>query len=308
MSEIIEILMTAYNGEKFIREQIDSILNQSDTYWHLTISDDGSTDNTPEIIDEYVQKHPDKIRRHCSGCRFGNARDHFFHLMEQCKEEYMLFCDQDDVWFPEKVGTLRKALLDATEEYGRETPILVFSDQTVVDEKLNSIADSLMLYERRYKSGFDYRKILFQNVITGCTMGINKALAILAGSCIDTTQTIMHDWWIGATAAKFGKVIYIDERLSSYRQHGDNSVGAKDATAIKRKLLNLKNIEDIRNNIDQQKKQTEIFLNTFSTSLSNEDISFCKGFSRRRSGLFFYIDNAIYIHSRLHIIIMIILG
>lgn len=74
----IEILLASYNGEAYIREQIDSILAQSDHRWHLTVSDDGSTDQTATILDEYTSRYPDKITRICSGKRFGNARDHFF--------------------------------------------------------------------------------------------------------------------------------------------------------------------------------------------------------------------------------------
>ena len=99
----VEILMAVYDGEAFLAEQIDSILAQSDGRWHLTISDDGSTDGSGAIIDEYVRRNPDRIARYRSGRRFSNARDHFFHLMRRCDTDYMLFCDQDDVWYPDKV-------------------------------------------------------------------------------------------------------------------------------------------------------------------------------------------------------------
>ena len=99
----VEILLASYNGEAYIREQIDSILAQSDKRWHLTVSDDGSTDGTAKIIDEYVARYPERIVRYRSGIRFGNARDHFFHLMKMCDAPYMFFCDQDDVWYPQKI-------------------------------------------------------------------------------------------------------------------------------------------------------------------------------------------------------------
>ena len=99
----VEILMAVHNGSAFLKEQIDSIIRQTDGRWHLTISDDGSTDDSREIIDDYARRCPDKIAHLRSGRRFGNARDHFFFLMERCDSEYMLFCDQDDVWYPDKV-------------------------------------------------------------------------------------------------------------------------------------------------------------------------------------------------------------
>ena len=106
-----EILLASYQGAQYIRAQIDSILGQTDDCWHLTVSDDGSTDGTVEIVDEYVRMYPDRITRICSGIRFGNARDHFFWLIRQCKSAYMLTCDQDDVWYPEKIEKIMQAML-----------------------------------------------------------------------------------------------------------------------------------------------------------------------------------------------------
>ena len=90
--------MAAYNGAPYIREQVDSILCQTDTNWHLTVSDDGSTDGTDAILDEYARRYPDKVRRVVSGRRFGGAREHFFWLTAQCDSAYLAFSDQDDVW------------------------------------------------------------------------------------------------------------------------------------------------------------------------------------------------------------------
>lgn len=98
--------MATYNEAAFLTAQLDSILAQDTDDWHLTVSDDGSTDATPEILEDYVRRFPEKITRVFSGNRFGNARDHFFWLMDQCKAEYMHFADQDDVWHPEKVRVM----------------------------------------------------------------------------------------------------------------------------------------------------------------------------------------------------------
>ena len=105
-----EILMAVYNGEAFLTEQIDSILRQDTDHWHLTISDDGSSDRSREIIQDYVGRNPEKIRQVISGQRFGNARDHFFWLMRNCEADYILFCDQDDVWHIDKVRKTLEAL------------------------------------------------------------------------------------------------------------------------------------------------------------------------------------------------------
>ena len=193
-SRRIEILMAAYNGAPYIGEQIDSILQQTDTNWHLTISDDGSTDGTDAIIDEYTRQYSDSVQRVCSGQRFGGAKAHFFWMTQQCEAEYIAYCDDDDTWKADKLEKLRNAMQDAESRLGSNTPILVFSDQTVTDEKLSVIAPSLMRYQKQYFEHFDYRSILMQNVVTGGAMMINRALAKLALECKDPSQVIMHDW------------------------------------------------------------------------------------------------------------------
>lgn len=127
----MEIVLASYNGASYIREQLDSILNQTDPNWHLTVSDDGSTDGTDRILDEYAQRFPEKIRRVRSGKRFGCAKLHFLWLTEQCHAAHIAYCDQDDVWLPNKLERTMQRMAEKESEVGSDTPVLVFSDQTV---------------------------------------------------------------------------------------------------------------------------------------------------------------------------------
>lgn len=312
----VEILMAVHNGAAFLPEQIDSILRQSDDRWHLTISDDGSEDASPEIIGEYARQWPEKITVHRSGQRFGSARDHFFYLMARCEAGYMLFCDQDDVWYPDKVKKTRAALVKAEADFGADTPILAFSDQTPTDAALKPLADSLMRYQKQYFEHFDYRSILMQNVVTGGAMGINRALAKLAapwgdasrgdgsrsdgsrgdGSRGNAPSIIMHDWWLAATAARFGRIVYIDEPLGAYRQHGKNAVGAKDVGSAGYFVRKLGTLREVRRTILQKKAQAAAFRQSYVSMLSEEDFSFLNKFSRSRSGLAFYLKYMRLIH------------
>lgn len=303
-----EILLASYNGAAYIREQIDSIITQTDDRWHLTLSDDGSSDGTDAILDAYVQQYPEKMVRVHSGRRFGNARDHFFWLMNQCDAPYILFSDQDDVFYPRKVEKTLNALTEAEKALGADTPILVFTDQTPTDEHLRPLAPSLMRYQKQYFELFDYRSILMQNVVTGGAMGMNRALARLGGRCEDTSQVIMHDWWLAAVAARFGKVIYIDEPLSDYRQHGGNCVGAKDVTGAKYIVSKLMNIGELKKVIQIKKKQGKAFYNTYKMLLNTDDEVFLRGLAKRRSGFGFYIKNRAYIHGILRFCGMLVLG
>jgi len=305
---VAEILMATYNGAQFVREQIDSILAQTDTNWHLTISDDGSTDATPAIIDEYAAKYPERIARHVSGRRFGNARDHFFHLMRTCTADYMFFCDQDDVWYPQKVEKTMDVMLGMERGQGSKTPLLVFTDQTPTDGDLKPLAPSLMRYQQQYFETIDYRALLMQNIVTGGAMAINRALAELAARCADCTQTIMHDWWLAVVAARFGDVVYIDEPTSDYRQHGTNSVGAKDVRSLSHIAHKLTRLGDIRRTTLQKKRQAQVFWDTYAGDMNDADAAFLAPFVRPRSGVLFYMKHRALIHGFFRLAGMMVLG
>ena len=280
--------MAAYNGSLFLREQIDSILDQTDGNWRLTVSDDGSEDGTEDIIAGYTRRFPEKITWYRAGKRFGNARDHFFHLMDQSRAAWMLFSDQDDTWYPDKVAKMREAMKNAESRYGAETPLLIFSDQTPTDARLRPVAPSLMRYQKQAFSSFDFRGILMQNVVTGGAMAVNRPLAALAGQCADTSQTIMHDWWLAAVAARFGKIVYLDEPLGTYRQHGNNVEGAKHVGSLSYACERLGKIKSVREAILRKKRQAAVFRRTYGEKLTEQDLSFLSGFEKNRSGLSFY--------------------
>ena len=296
MSDVIEILMAARNGENYIREQIDSIIAQTDPDWHLTVSDDASEDATAQIIDGYCARDPDRISRHHSGRRFGNARDHFFYLMDRCDADWMLFCDHDDVWYPEKVARMRAAMDNVTAAYGAQTPILVFSDQTPTDANLTPLADSLMRYQKQYFESFDYRSILMQNVVTGGAMGVNRALAELARRGKDAGGVIMHDWWLAAVAARFGRIVYIDVPLGVYRQHGGNAIGAKDVGSAGYVASRLGGLKEVRQAILRKKAQAAAFERAYGDALDAGDLAFLRAFEKPRSGPVFWLKYQGLIH------------
>lgn len=303
-----EILLAAYNGEAYIRAQIDSILAQSDHRWHLTVSDDGSSDGTSRIIDEYVRAYPQQISRYHAPRRFGNARDHFFHLMQQCSAEYMFFCDQDDVWYPDKVKKTLNAMLDAQLRLGGAVPVLVFSDQTPTDAQLKPLAPSLMRYQNQYFGEFDYRSLLMQNVVTGGAMCINRALAQLAAQCADPANTIMHDWWLAVVAARFGTIVYLDESLSDYRQHGTNSVGAKDVRSAAHVVRKLARLGQVRETAMNKKRQAQVLYDTYHAQLGAQDETFLTAFVRPHSGPAFYWKHRGLIHGFFRLAGMMVLG
>ena len=290
--------MATYNGERYVRAQMASILAQTDDRWHLTVSDDGSTDGTAAILDEYAARYPDRITRYRSGQRFGGACGHFLHLTSRCDAPYMLFCDQDDVWLPDKVAKMTAAL----EQIGEDTPGLVFSDLTLVDDDLRPIAASMMVYQDQRPDALDYRALLMQNVVTGGAMGITRALAAMAEDAAGEKDILMHDGWLAAIAARFGKIVYIPEALSLYRQHGDNSVGAKNVHGAGYVLGRLMKLRGVRQTMLGKKRQAAVFMRLYG------DDAFLRGFTKPRSGPLFYWHHRTLIHGFWRFMGMMICG
>lgn len=224
--------MATYNGERFVAEQIESVQRQTYGNWRLLVSDDCSTDGTLDVVRRYAESD-NRIRIVSEGVKHGGAKENFFALMRLSDAPCCMFCDQDDVWLPEKVGKSLAALRELECEHGADTPLLVFCDMKVVDCELNVIHES---FER--SSHFDpnrlaFRQLLAHNVAAGCCMLFNRALLELCRHS-DGSGAEMHDWWAMLVAAALGHIRFIDEPLSLYRQHGGNEVGANEYSPIER--------------------------------------------------------------------------
>lgn len=227
----VVILLAAYNGAAYLPEMIDSLLAQDTDDFRLVLSDDHSQDGTPALLADYAARFPEKIVYHDSGLRFGSAQKHFMYLLSRFGDSapYFMFCDQDDVWHSDKV---RKTLaLMKKTETEKKLPALVHTDLRVVDQDLREMAPSFLHYSRLDGGCTALRRLLVQNVVTGCTVMVNRELARLAGGEIPEA-CLMHDWWLALLASACGRVGFLDEATMDYRQHGTNTVGAKDAGSL----------------------------------------------------------------------------
>lgn len=246
---MVDILLATFNGELFIEEQIQSILKQTFNDWILIVRDDGSSDRTREIIFRYSLKYPDKIINIQDGLPSGSAKNNFLSLLKHSKNKYVMFCDQDDIWLPNKIELCLKAM-QTEEQHYPSSPILIHSDLTVVNENGAIICASLYEMQNIKMSYFNrIERLLVQNAITGCTMMINRALADMLSTI--PNDAIMHDWWIALHAIIFGKIVYLKDSQILYRQHVSNTVGAKDTRSIAYITHQLRNIKGMKDNINQ---------------------------------------------------------
>ncbi|MBP2622488.1 glycosyltransferase family 2 protein [Streptococcus oricebi] len=217
----VNILMSTYNGERFLAEQLESIQQQTFPDWKLLIRDDGSSDRTLEIIEQFVDK--DSRIRFINEAEEGNLGvvKSFHRLLDFEAADYYFFSDQDDVWLPDKVAMQ----LEAAAEYKVEQPLLIYTDLKVVDQDLNVVHESMI----RAQSGHANTELLqelTENTVTGGVSMINHSLAQLwTGQ--ETYPILMHDWYLALLATSFGQLVYLDQPGELYRQHDSNVLGAR---------------------------------------------------------------------------------
>ena len=263
----VRILLATYNGEKYIGEMIESILAQDHTDWQLVLSDDQSRDNTVSILEDYAGRYPDRITHYRSGLHFGNAQGHFLHLLQQFPDApYIMFCDQDDVWHRQKVSaTLSK--MQEIEKPG--VPAVVHTDLRVVDGQLQEMHPSFLGYSGLSGERMELKQLLVQNVVTGCTMMVNGAMAELANAHMPAGKILMHDWWLAMTGAAMGTVGFLNQATIDYRQHGNNTVGAKDTKSLAYIMKKIRN-DGVRKAMEDTYAQAEIFLEAFGDLMAPE--------------------------------------
>lgn len=229
---MIYILLSTYNGERFLPEQLDSIVAQTRTDWRLFVRDDGSTDGTRAVLDYYARKDT-RIVVTTDGKNLGAKRS-FMSLLEQYGEaDYFAFADQDDVWDANKLELCVTAIQQAEHRWPN-SPIVVHTDLRVVDEQLQEIAPSFWRYCNIQPEVLDsnVRYMAFCTSVTGCAMLFNSAARRC--SLPMREDAFMHDWWITQrTMLSQGYVVPIYRSTVAYRQHGSNVVGAKQHSLFK---------------------------------------------------------------------------
>lgn len=252
----IVVLLSSYNGEKYIREQIDSILNQKNVDVELVVRDDGSNDNTINILKEYSVKHQNF--RYYQGQNKGPAFSFLDLIKNAPSAKYYALADQDDVWDKDKlyIG------IELLKTKARCKPMLYHCNTRIVDSDLKFIR--LGKKEVKIKSKYSS---LMENRATGCTMIFNDYARELINKS-NPTYISMHDSWIFLVVSFFGKVIYDKVPHMSYRQHGNNVIGASTS---KTKMLKSKMKRIIDFNNRPRYKLTKSFLEMYGQELTNEE-------------------------------------
>ncbi len=232
--KIIAVVISTYNGERFISEQLDSILaqklNTKEYLINIFLRDDGSTDATLDIVKQYQQKYSDRILLIDSekqNLGFGRS---FLKILSFVHAAYTFFSDQDDVWPVNKVEEFLKVFFS----YPPMEPLAIMSDVWIADSKGQSIGKTIKHQQiaKIINSNSEIGLIdqIFDTYVQGSALAINSALLILIKKTklMSMQKKIEHDHFIGIIASTFGDLYYLDKPLLFYRQTGNNIFGARD--------------------------------------------------------------------------------
>lgn len=210
----VSVAMAVYNGEKYLRQQIESVIMQLGEEDELIISVDKSEDRSMSIACEYAKEH-DNVTVLAGPCE--GVERNFENAILSCKKDVIFLCDQDDVWEPDKVETIRGC-------FANNRVYVVIHDAYVTDENLNVIMESYFDY-RKCKKGII--KNIWKNSYIGCCMAFRRELV---KTVVPFPKSIpMHDQWIGIMGERKGKVIFIRKPLMKYRRHGENATRLQHA-------------------------------------------------------------------------------
>jgi glycosyltransferase involved in cell wall biosynthesis len=276
----VEILLSTYDGSRYLDALFDSIARQSFSAWALTVRDDGSCDGTPEIIDRWRERLPGRIRRtgEDTPSHIGAMRS-FSRLLSASSAPYVMFADQDDVWLPDKVKLTYEAMRAAESAEGTGRPTLVHTDLTMVDERLQILSKSFWTYQglsppRRGK----LPRLMMENIVWGCTAMLNRALVDKVGEL--PGELPHHDWWIALVAAAFGEIVSLSERPIFWRRHAQSTSVISGVADLQR--LALADIRAarprLRRALTESRERVSVFLDRYGDQLQTEQLAATKAF------------------------------
>jgi len=267
----VEVALATHNGERYLPALLDSLFGQTYRDFTIVVSDDGSTDGTLAVLRACAERHPRRVRIVATGPRRLGAAGNFSSILPHLTAEYVLFCDQDDVWLPRKIELSLARLRALEADASPATPLLVHTNLAVVGDELEPIAPSAMEYQSIDPGRRAFPLLLMSNIATGCTVAVNRALYTLAAPV--PPEAMMHDHWFALVAAGLGRIGYVDEPTVLYRQHGGNAVGASrwGARSIADKLRETLFTPTPRDVLARYSRQAAVCVARYGRDLREED-------------------------------------
>ena len=220
---MIHILLSTFNGEKFLAELLESLKMQTFQDFMIIVRDDGSSDGTLAILETFEKEKAVNMKIIAGKQNIGTVASYNI-LLKESTADYVMFCDQDDVWMPQKIEQTLSAMQNAEVTSKADEPIMVFSDLKVVDKNLKLLSESFFKYMQLNPERLALPQLLVQNIPCACTMLLNRSLLNLVKKIPE--EAVMHDHWFSLVTAAFGKFVFLDNAAILYRQHDNNIFGA----------------------------------------------------------------------------------
>lgn len=264
----VRVLLSTYNGEKYLEDQLESLLKQENVKVDILVRDDGSTDHTIDILERW---HDEGLLKWYKGENLGFAMS-FIDLVSNAGDyDYYAFCDQDDIWYSDK---LKRAV----------------NKLEAIDEDIKLYCSNVEYYKNGQTYGgihkaipyFDKYTCLVRNIAPGCSMVFSPALKDLIASA-PPRKIIAHDFWIFQLAVLMGKVVYDFEPSMLYRQHENNQIGQK-TSRVEIWKRRVKNLTSIYHRHDREEQAMEI-LHCYPTCMPKESDAIVRTFAHYRISL-----------------------
>ena len=226
---VIEVVLPTYNGAAFLEAQLASIDAQTLRPQRVIIRDDGSQDGTPALLRQLQKRYGNWLvlldSRGNLGC-VGNINC----LLSATRAPYVALADQDDLWHPDKLASSLRLMEWVEASHGNDYPLLVHADLNLIDTNGHSLGRTYFENQGLHPQRTGLDDLLLTNVVTGCTVLINRAL--LRRSTPIPAEALMHDWWLALVASATGSISLLQAANVSYRQHAGNVVGARGAGVL----------------------------------------------------------------------------
>lgn len=272
MKDQVHIVLATYNGENYLREQMDSLLAQTHSNLIIEVCDDGSRDGTVDLVKEY-QARDERVHLHQNPHNLGYVKN-FLEGMRRSRAPYIMLCDQDDIWRRDKVEVTLDAMQQAEKE-GTEGPVLVFTNAMNFDS--SSGEDKGLFHE---SSRLDVKKVdtahlFMENKCIGCTMMMNREVLAYLDELPEEIR--VHDWWLALICSHFGSIVYLPEATLRYRQHEGNMIGGSSYSRyLKKRLAHGK---EQRKALQQTYQQGAAFCRVFQKRMNPEQLALARCFA-----------------------------